>query len=132
MAQDDLPLHNLSSCHHLIVEWEVVLRHLWRRLHPRNFWGGGILGTFGVSLVMLLVIRMSACPNGCIVCTLGSAWEMPSLRSALVCGAGFDDLVMAVLFLTDFSVSCSSCFISFDPLLLPIFSWLWHNMLWQP
>ena len=83
--------------------------------------GKGTLGTSRVSLVMLLVIRLSARPNGCIVCTLRSAWVMPSRCYALVCGAGFTDLVMAVFFLTAFSVSCSSCCISSAPLLPPIF-----------
>ena len=39
---------------------------------------GDTIGTSGVSLVMFLVIRLSSSPNGCIVCTLGSAWVIPS------------------------------------------------------
>ena len=57
----------------------------------------------------------------CIVFILGSEWAMPSSCSALVCGAGFDGVVMASLFLTAFSVSCRSYCISSDPLLLPMF-----------
>ena len=76
---------------------------------------GHTLGTSGVSLAMFLVIRLSSSPNGCIVCTLGGAWVIPSCCSALVFGTGFADLAMASLFLTAFFVSFSSCCISSDP-----------------
>ena len=82
---------------------------------------GDTFGTSRVSLVMLLVICMSVSPNGFIVCTLGSGGTMPFSCSALVCGAGFAGLVMSLLFLTAFSVSCRSCCISSAPLLLLMF-----------
>ena len=79
------------------------------------------LETSGVSLVIDLVIRLEVSSNGCIVFTLGSEWVMPSSYSTLVCGAGFDGVVMALLFLTAFCVSCRIFCISYAPLLLPMF-----------
>ena len=82
---------------------------------------GNTLGTSGVSLVMLRFIRLSTSPNGCLVCTLVIEWAMPSRCSTLVCGAGCADLVMDLLLLTAFYVSCRSCCISSAPLLTPMF-----------
>ena len=70
---------------------------------------GDTLGTSGVSFVIELVSRLSVSSNGCIAFTLGSEWAMPSSCSELVCGSGFDGVVMALLFLTAFYVSCRSC-----------------------
>ena len=50
---------------------------------------GDTLRTSGVSLIILLVIRLSVSPNGFILFVLGSEWAIPSNCSALVCGAVF-------------------------------------------
>ena len=70
---------------------------------------GDTLGTSGVSFVIELVSRLSVSSNGCIAFTLGSEWAMTSSCSELVCGSSFDGVVMALLFLTAFYVSCRSC-----------------------
>ena len=82
---------------------------------------GDTLISSGVFLVMFIVTCVSSFPNGCIVCTLGSAWVPPPRCYALVGGAGFADLEMDSLFFTASSMNFRSCCISYAPALLPMF-----------
>ena len=69
----------------------------------------GTLGISGMSLVTFLLIRLFSFSNVCAVCTLRNAWACSPCFSELVCGVGFSDMAMALLFFTASSVSFSNC-----------------------
>ena len=75
----------------------------------------------GMSLVIFIVIRLFSFSNICAVCTLGNAWARLPCFYALLCGVGFSDLAMALLFFTASSVSFSNYCSSSAPSLLTMF-----------
>ena len=81
----------------------------------------GTLGISEMSLVIFIVICLFSFLNVCAVCILGNVWARPPCFSALVCGVGFYDLEMALLFFTASSVSFSNCCSSSATSLLPMF-----------
>ena len=80
----------------------------------------GTPGICGMSLIIFIVVRLYF-SNVCAVCTLGNEWARPPCFYESVCGVGFPDVAMVLLFFTACSVSFINCFSSSDPSLLPIF-----------
>ena len=80
----------------------------------------GTLGIYGMSLTIFILVCLSF-SNVCAVCTLGNIWARPPCFSASLCGFGFHDVEMALLFFT----ACYVIFINFcsssDPSFLQMF-----------